>query len=332
MKRPSQAWRRRGVTVCIFETSSTRARKPTAQTMWEDRPATKEPMTFIERLLTAFIDTSAIRTVCCALGPYRNLTTLTASILALHPDCRVLNHGGKKVFNDPHVDFLTNPSRRGLDLFVRYALFLSRRRRRGGSGGSITASHAFERSAMRQAYVSRYGKNRNKRRPVCLFWKESQMLTNVLRRCDTDLGALLERHEPLRFLMPVRNPLDCAHSNMKTGHVSHLPSVDGSSSFDQVLGAILEELRWFLDLRKRYPDRFFCYFQNAFDTTLLQTLAAFLCLPADRQWMTAVEEAYSVKSPYRHAPARMATYQGLVDKLFAPYPEEQRALRGFIAP
>lgn len=288
-------------------------------------------MNVAERILTSLVDASRIRTVCCALGPYRNLTTLTASMLALHPECQVLNHGGKKVFGDPRVDFFADPSERSFDRFVRYALFLSRRNRRGGSGGSITASHAFERGAMRQAYVSRYGEKRNKHCPTCLFWKESQTTTNVLRGHDTDLGALLEHHESLRFLMPVRNPLDCAASNMKTGHVSHLPGVDASSSFEQVLGAILGELRWFLDLRTRYPRRFFCYFENAFDTTMLQALTEFLHLSSDNEWMTAVREAFSVTSPYAHSPARVSAYRELVDSLFGEHPEEQGTLSAFAA-
>ena len=46
-----------------------------------------------------------VRTVCLFLGPYRNLTTLTASILFLHPNCQVLNHAANRIFHDRRTDF-----------------------------------------------------------------------------------------------------------------------------------------------------------------------------------------------------------------------------------
>ncbi|MHB8529324.1 MAG: hypothetical protein ACYC8V_07420, partial [Caulobacteraceae bacterium] len=38
-----------------------------------------------------------VRRTAVILGPYRNLTTLTASVLALHPQCQVLNHASDRI-------------------------------------------------------------------------------------------------------------------------------------------------------------------------------------------------------------------------------------------
>lgn len=53
-------------------------------------------------------DIQDVRAVCLALGPYRNLTTLTASVIALHPNCQVLNHGWSRVAGKGKLNFLTD--------------------------------------------------------------------------------------------------------------------------------------------------------------------------------------------------------------------------------
>src|SRR5690349_16380034 len=90
------------------------------------------------------VTTDQIRSVCLFLGPYRNLTTLTASLLFLHPRCQVLNHAACRIFGDPRFDFLADYSERRFNDFMRYAIHASRGGRRGQFGGSITHSHAFD--------------------------------------------------------------------------------------------------------------------------------------------------------------------------------------------
>ena len=51
-----------------------------------------------------------IKTACVFLGPYRNLTTLTASVLALHPRCQMLNHAGGRIFSESELNFIENHS------------------------------------------------------------------------------------------------------------------------------------------------------------------------------------------------------------------------------
>ena len=112
-----------------------------------------------------------LRTVCTIVGPYRNLTTLLASALALHPECQVLNHAEARVLRTRTLDFLTRSDPRNIDRFARFACYASARGKRGDHGGSMLFSHAFDSSMLRAAYERRYGSVRVKPRIVSLVWK-----------------------------------------------------------------------------------------------------------------------------------------------------------------
>src|ERR1041384_7876359 len=100
------------------------------------------------------VDISDLETVCLALGPYRNLTTFTASLIALHPNCQVLNHGGERVFSNPDMNFFLGYDKKKFDYFAQYAIMISGSGRRGFYGGSIIHSHAFDGDhAVRDAYL-----------------------------------------------------------------------------------------------------------------------------------------------------------------------------------
>ena len=84
------------------------------------------------------LDIRDCETVCLALGPYRNLTTLTAATLFLHPNCQVLNHAGNRIYGNEEVDFLSNYSKERFDRFIQFATQISIQGARGDVGGSIT--------------------------------------------------------------------------------------------------------------------------------------------------------------------------------------------------
>lgn len=83
------------------------------------------------------------------LGTNRNLTSLTAALLALHPNCQVLNHGFK-VFKKHN--FITDPDQR--DAFCEAAIATSSQMIVGPQGGSIMASHAVRRHVNMKAAQS----------------------------------------------------------------------------------------------------------------------------------------------------------------------------------
>ena len=156
------------------------------------------------------IGTENVRTVCLALGPYRNLTTLTASILFLHPNCQVLNHAGERIFGDSRLDFLRQYSDAIFEGFLRYAICISQGGKRGAYGGSITLSHAFDEEHEMQQLFQAAGGKLLKEDVRSLFWKESLLISSYIRENAVDLSDLFSRNDKLRFLQPVRSPIDCA--------------------------------------------------------------------------------------------------------------------------
>jgi len=56
------------------------------------------------------IDISDIKTICLVFGPYRNLTSLSATMALLHPNCQVLNHAQRRILLHKKVHFFMNYS------------------------------------------------------------------------------------------------------------------------------------------------------------------------------------------------------------------------------
>lgn len=278
------------------------------------------------------LDISGINTVCLALGPYRNLTTLTASVLFLHPNCQVLNHGGARIFGNPSVDFLSSYSKDKLDAFIAFALTISGKGERGGGGGSITHSHAFDdKHKLKDIYAKSSVAQGGKSDIQSLFWKESLHTSNLLQNQGTDVAALLAQEPRLRFLMPIRNPLDCAVSNQKTGHVGIFRGLKKDAPLDEVLVAILDEIYWFAALKQANPDRFFSYFEHSVNDTMLHDMAAFLQLSPDPEWLSNALAAMEINSSYQHSPELITLYTQYVDKQRAAFPELSAELLKFVA-
>jgi hypothetical protein len=260
------------------------------------------------------------KTVCLTLGPYRNLTTLTAAIIALHPTCQVLNHACIRIFGNEELNFLLNYNSSKFDAFIKYAVFISTGGRRAQWGGSITLSHAFDHEEIRKIYRERYGDSLIKEKIECLFWKESLRTSNLIKQFNIDLGGIFKRNDKVKFLMPIRNPLDCAESNMRTGHMLIFPNLNPASSFEEVLDSIMKELLWFLDLQKKYPERFFYYFENDFNQNVLISLANFLRIYPDIQWINNAFAIFKIKKPYIHDSNKIKFYKDLVERYFLGYP------------
>ncbi len=189
------------------------------------------------------VDTSPIKSVCLALGPYRNLTTLTASVIGLHPNCQVLNHGGARVFSDNRLNFIKGYENTKFEAFTKYAIYASARGQRGVEGGSIVYSHAFTNDQMKNVYEDRYGGDLTKSEIECVFWKESLYTSIELRENAFDFDKAFSLNDKLRFLMPIRNPLDCATSNISTKMYKIFPHLDYEASFEEVLEAVLDEFK-----------------------------------------------------------------------------------------
>ena len=250
--------------------------------------------------------------------------------MALHPHCQVLNHGGQRIFGDEDLNFLADYDNNKFDAFVRYAVHISQGGRRGYYGGSITQSHAFDHPGVKKAYQARYGDKQVKDEIRCLFWKESMRTATTIRSHQLDLDAVFEKNDQVRFLMSVRNPLDCAVSNLKTGKVGMLPGVNTSSSIEEVAQVILEELLWFLKLRESHPDRYFYYLENDFNDQTLRRWAQALDLEPDEQWIRDSLACFEMKSSYQYEPAVIQFYNQFVNDHFSLYPDLRDKLLAFV--
>jgi hypothetical protein len=277
------------------------------------------------------LDIHDVESVCLALGPYRNLTTLTASTLFLHPNCQVLNHAGNRVYGNRQVDFLQDFSEEKLDRFLQFAIQISATGHKGDLGGSITYSHAFNPKRYKTREIcEKAGVGARKERIKSLFWKESLRTSNVIRERRVDLGDILEKDARLRFLLPVRNPMDCAVSNLKTGHVNLFPGLTRSSPTEEVVEAILDEIFWFAELRGEFPDRFHYFFEHEISPTMLADLARFLELDSDETWIDNALAAMKINPGYDHDDSVVCFYLDYVNSKCASFPELSRGLRAFV--
>lgn len=284
----------------------------------------------IDLMTSRYLDIQDIKSVCLTLGPYRNLTTLTASVLFLHPNCQVLNHAGKRIFGNRQIDFLQNYNRDKLDRFIQYAIKISGKGQRGPMGGSITYSHAFDSEYKMKEIYAKTGPEMIKKQIKCLFWKEPLRTSNLIRKRRVDLANIFEREDRLRFLLPIRHPLDCAVSNLNTGQVDIFRGLNKDSSIFEVVQAILDEIFWFADLKKKFPNRFFYFFEHEISHEMIVNLAEFLQLDPNEAWIANTLSAMKIKSGYSHDSKLLRFYRDYVCHKGPRSPDMSKGLLVFI--
>lgn len=276
------------------------------------------------------IDISGIKTICIVLGPYRNLTTLTASIMSLHPNCQVLNHGLDRIKGDKSLNFLTNYSSETLANFLKYAIYISGGGKRGNYGGSITFSHAYaENNQMGESYRELYGDQLVKDDIQSLFWKESLYTTNILQQYPDKFQQILKENPTIKFILPVRNTLDCAESNIKTGMATIYPEIKDKTNRKKIIQRIMQDYHWFFELKANFPDRFFYYFQHEMNRNRFIELAKFLNISADETWLQYCLKNYQVRSKYDHSKETREFFSQTVCEMFTDFPAEKEELLRF---
>ena len=262
--------------------------------------------------------TPHLRTVGLILGPYRNLTTLTASVLSLHPECQALNHAGPRLLKG-RWDFIEDVRR--LDRFCSAALEASTSGRRHDHGGSIQYSHAFDRKDMQELYHARFGDRVIKDDVRVLVWKESGLVTERIREKPGRMARLIGGEPRLRFLLPVRHPFDTAQSNMRTGHAERIPGADPTDAAS-ILDRIIETIGWFGALMKQHPDRFFMFFQDDDPTTIADGFVQTLELTDDLLWRESLATAFAIRGKtYEYPPELYEALDQSVHNYLAELPD-----------
>ncbi|OYT27592.1 MAG: hypothetical protein B6U97_00980 [Candidatus Altiarchaeales archaeon ex4484_96] len=277
-----------------------------------------------DRILPTYYQnkTREIKTVGIMLGPYRNLTTLTASVLSLHPNCQVLNHAGERVFSNKKINFFQDYSEKKFSSFLSFAVYASLHGRGGNYGGGIFHSHAFDHGIMKEKYFARYDSHL-KKKINCLFWKESLKVSNIIKNEALDIDDLLKKNKRLRFILPIRNPINCAKSNIRTGHYKVFSK--RISNVEECIDEILKEFLFFLKLKDRHPNRFLFFFEDGFVADLAQ-IASFFELDVDERWIKDASEVIKIKTRYDNDEKIKEYGIESAMKYFSDYPEFQNHL------
>jgi len=282
----------------------------------------------LDELLPPFFEKPArtITHVGLFVGPYRNLSTLAAALLSLHTECVVLNHAFDRAFRaGTDRNFIASYSAERLHRFIRFAISAARLGgQRGDFGGSIRHAHAFEDATLRSLYDARA---RETKTPRALVWKESQRVTNHIRHHGT-LETLLTRTDKITFILPIRDPIDCAHSNLKTGHARFLG--DQVVDLESCLDAILREFAFWCEVKERHPERVFFIWQDNVTVQQLTELATTLSLTPSPQWIDGVKSVYRIKQKPSHEREELAYCRQLIETHLADHPAFREHLHTII--
>lgn len=266
------------------------------------------------------------------LCPYRNLTTLTCATLALHPRIQVMNHGLARVAAEGGLGFLERPEPPELDRLARALVALSVGGERGTNGGSILLSHAFDHPEMAAAYRALHGEAALKPAIGAVVWKEGGRLREAILGRGLDPVTLAERLPALRFLSPMRHPLDHA-SSLATFYANGIPPFLQGSLPDlqptSLLRYILRSHRDFLGWHRRRPDRFLWFTEAGMGRPLLVQLAHFLGVEPDPIWLEHAFPVFTSKRRYDHPPELQASLDAVLaadfggDPAFATFVRER---------
>ena len=96
-----------------------------------------------------------------------------------------------------------------------------------------------------------------KERVVSVLWKEGLYLSNHLKKHNISPLQLIKKQTKLKFILPIRNVLDCAISNKKTTLAYIFNDIDQNSSMEEIVSAILDEYVLFFKIRKKTHHIFF---------------------------------------------------------------------------
>lgn len=268
----------------------------------------------------------SVDTVCLMIGPYRNLTTWMASLLHFHPNCQSLEHTGRFVIPNNNLNFLNDYSLSRFNNFVKFALSASSNKRNIAEhwGGNILYTQPFNNYPyMKDIYFNRYGDKYIKDDVKCIIWKESGLTSAILgnlmsypflgdfsvSHIDFDFKYVFDNNSKLKFLFPIRNPIDCAISN-----------ADGNIGLHkQYLKSILLGIKWFFDTSPLYEsyNRFYHFFQDDIKRDLFVELATFLGLQIDAKWLNDCVECCKIKKSYNYDKNLIDYYYQLVDLYFS---------------
>ncbi|MFC3150002.1 sulfotransferase domain-containing protein [Litoribrevibacter euphylliae] len=241
-----------------------------------------------------------LESICLVVGPYRNLTTLLSAIVSLHPNIQVLNHAFERVLTIKNINFFDEFQIEKLDSFIKYVIYISASGTRGSFGGSILHSHAFANyPGMQAAYTNRYGKQTVKKNIKSIFWKESLTVTRYLQNLpEKSLDSLLENNKKIKLLLPIRNPIDCGISNLKTGSMAKELTGKKLPELRDAFTAIIKIFEWFQDIKRDHPEQTIIITQRDLENKSISSISSFLGVKETSEWTEDIINSTSIKPSY----------------------------------
>jgi len=271
----------------------------------------------------------SIKHIVLPLGPYRNLTTLIGAVISLHPQGLALNHAAARILPDEEINFLGSCTREAQRRFLEVAVPLLQEGVRGKHGGSILKSHAFDDPVMREAYKQRYGNRVLKETPpLALYWKDSNRVYNYLLAKRDGIPSVVRAFDNVKFVLPIRNPIHCAKSNLASDHWTHVVG-DATPTFGCVLAKILSMIRDIATNPSLSPDRLLVIWEWELPRAALSAISDFLELQRDPWWMNTAGTCVKIRE--REATSEeKAIYAREVDLQFGGLPDIRERLLRFL--
>lgn len=278
-----------------------------------------------------------MRSVCFILGPIRNLATLGVMALAFHPNCQVLLHGARIFYDEELLRWLVMEDQANFLDFILMLGLRSTQTNHPANGGNVLVSELFTtREDIMDKYKTMYGNHLFKSDIHCLLWKEPVWMTNFLRNKALDFDLLFGWNPYIRFLLPIRNPLNCTYSNLWPERLDsklfHYPFLAGKNDAS-ILTFIMETIEWFLILESKHPDRFFTWFiEQDFNKDSLLDLALFLELKQSEKWVGEVLSLFQVKKihSYEWSESLMEDYQEFLRRPIFQNSSIKRRMENFL--
>lgn len=247
-----------------------------------------------------------VKSVCLMVGPYRNLTTLLAGVMALHPNVQVMNHGMVTLFKNKENNFIADYSVKTFSNFKIAAYKRSQVMVRGILGGSILASHAYDdKYPLIEMYRKRYGQSTTKKDPKCILWKESLRTLKAINKLSENEVVKLMNNPEIRLVMPIRNPFDVAISHLASfdEHIKLYGLDPDTVTRRDMMKAILNSLHQVFELQAKFgKDKVFIFFEGETGTpNMLTDIQSFMGLDNDPIWEKDAKSTLKLnKSKYHH--------------------------------
>jgi hypothetical protein len=138
-------------------------------------------------------------------------------------------------------------------------------------------------------------------------------------------NRVCEQLPDVKFVLPLRRPLDCALSNIRTKH-AHTMDLPPDASIGQAVTRVLDVFAWGLQRRDKRPERVFAFTQTEDPQQVFASLASFLGISAEPRWLADVKEGFVVR-PSRPAPPKIVEMTNrAIDAKLERWPEIGRAL------